>query len=164
MASKVKQAEFDNLHDTLLAVEKSIDAQLDEAIAQNPEKPWDGQANLKSFLKSVERTAIKNAAEELDMSESAVRDRWHILTLPSPVYYALESGEITMSKAKLLTAINWDFESEKESAIAEEIVKEIKRGGSVDSIKAMVTKAGTQVWNSSDITVHNMAKQHGIAA
>ena len=164
MASKVKQAEFDSLHDTLLTVEKSIDAQLDEAITQNAEKPWDGQANLKSFLKSVERTAIRSAAEKLDMSESAVRDRWHILTLPSPVYFALESGEITMSKAKLLTTINWDFDNPKEAEIAETIVSEIKRGGSVDSIKAMVTKAGTQIWNSSDITVHNMAKQHGIAA
>ena len=162
MASKVKQAEFDTLHDTLLTVEKSIDTQLDEAIAQNPDKPWDGQANIKIFLKSVERTAIKDAAEKLDMSESSVRDRWHILTLPSPAYFALESGEITMSKAKLLTAINWDFNNTKEAEIAEGIVKEIKRGGTVESIKAMVTKAGTQIWNSSDVTVHNMAKQHGM--
>jgi hypothetical protein len=105
---------------------------------------------------------LKDIAELQGLGSTTVRDRWKILTLPSPVFCAIELGEISFSKAKPLTSIAFDFESDKDCEICSEIVDKIKDGGKVADIKEAVSEASSKVWNEATIIMQRIAEQHGI--
>jgi len=155
---------FRKLQDTLSVVTKEIDNCFERA-KSNGEKGkriWDKYSNFKSFLDAIESDAIKAVSKDLGLSESTIKERWRILTLPSPVYDALEEGSITMSKAKPITATAWDFEDEKDIEIIGKIVDSIKEGFTVEQIKEMVKKESVNVWHSKDIVMERLAKQNHI--
>lgn len=165
MASAVKQTTFEEYRLTLATVLNKIDEAL--TIIKNRQKNlpvWKGFDSFKDFLKDLEKTALKNAAKELEIGSTTVRDRWRVLTLPFPVYAAIEDGDITFSKAKLLTAINFDFDNDNDAEVAYSIVKEVKGGMKVPDIKKLVEEKSPEVWNPSDIVMQRIAEQHGITA
>lgn len=163
MASVVKKTTFDEYYQTLYTMTKHIELQFDEV--KNRQKKllvWKGHDSFKDFLKDIERKAIKATMEELSLSESAIRDRWYVLTLPSCIYFSLEDGSLSFSKAKFLTAINLDAFSDSDCKLAEELVDEIKKGISNDEIKELVKKNINKVWNQLDIVMIRLAEQSGI--
>lgn len=163
MAQGIKKISFEEIADTMVTMENKIDSFLTEAKKENKgKKVWYGFPNFKTFLKNIERRAVKETAKKYNLGETTIRERWKILTLPTPVFTALEAGIISLSKARLMTAINFDFENDNDIKIAEKIVEEIKKGISVDEIKTLVTKESSKIWNESDITMFNIAKQNGI--
>jgi len=163
MATIIKKAEFGELVDTLISVCHSIDELLLKAKEQNKGKSiWNGHKSFKLFLKHIEAEAVKKSAKELGLGETTVRDRFRVLTLPTPVFLAMEAGEITFSKAKHLTAINFDFEDDNDIKIAQEIVDEIKKGISEKEIKEIVKGRSKDVWHQGDIVVHRLAEQNKI--
>ena len=164
MASPIKKATFDDLFTTLQAVANNIDRLLQEAKELNKDKAWSGYPNFKSFLKDVEVKAIKGSAKELNLGDTTVRDRWKVLTLPTPVFDAIESGQFSFSKVKPLVAINFDFENDKDIEVAEEILNELRKGLTAKEIKEVVKEKATQIWNGNDIVVKRLAEQNGIAA
>jgi len=163
MASTIKKTTFDEYRLTLSTMLKHIDKQL--VLIKSRQKNlsvYKDYDSYKDFLKDMEKIAIKKAMEELSLGETTVKDRWHVLTLPPAVFFALEQGEISFSKAKLLTTIHFDFNSESDNKIAEEIIQEIKKDLSNDEIKAVVKNRAKDVWNPSDIRMIKIAEQHGI--
>ena len=163
MASVINKAEFAELVDTLISVNNSIDTLLLKAKDDNKGKPiWTGHKNFKMFLKHIESEAVKKSSKELELSETATRDRFRVLSLPYPVYSALEENELTFSKAKHLTAINFDFEDPNDVNIAQEIVDQIKTGISEKDIKELVKNRSKEVWHQGDVVVHRLAEQNKI--
>ena len=127
-------------------------------------KIYEGFDNYKEFLHHVETTAIREAAKELNLGETTVRDRWKIMSLPLPVYDAIETDTISFSKLKPLTTINFDMENEKDVELAQKIVDEIQKDITLDEIKALVKKESVNIWNSSTVLMEMFAKQNGISA
>jgi len=164
MASLIKKAEFGELVDTLISVCHSIDDLIKKAREEKKgNRIWYGHKNFKVFLKHIESEAIKKSAKELDMGETTVRDRFRVLTLPYPVFEAVEDDSISFSKAKYLTSINFDFDSDSDARIAQEIVDEIKKGISEKDIKEVVKKRSKEIWNSGDVVMHRLAEQNKIS-
>jgi hypothetical protein len=165
MASAVKKTTFEEYHLTLATILNNIDEAL--TVIKNRQKNlpvWKGFDSFKDFLKDVEKAALKKSAQDLEIGTTTVRDRWRVLTLPFPVYAAIEDGDITFSKAKLLTAINFDFDNDSDAQVASDIVQEIKGGLKVPEIKKLVEEKSPEVWNPSDIIMQRIAGQHGITA
>ena len=163
MTSAVKHTSFDEYQNTLSVILKEIDDSLMQIKNRQKNFPvWKDYKNYQDFIREVERTALKRAAKELGIGDTTIRDRWHVLTLPTPVYNALESGDISFSKAKFMTAIHFDFENDNDVAVAEEIVVEIKGGLNNPQIKDLVEKKSAQVWNKKDIVVQRLVEQHGM--
>lgn len=163
MASIIKKVEFSELVDTLISVGNSIDELLRQSKVNNKGQViWNGYKSFKLFLKHIESEAVKKSAKELGLGETTVRDRFRVLTLPCPAYLAMESGDITFSKAKHLTAINFDFEDANDIKIAQEIVDEIKNGISEKEIKELVKARSKEVWHQADIVVYRFAEQNNI--
>jgi hypothetical protein len=163
MSSAVKKTTFDEYRTTLSTMLKHIDKQLE--IIKNRQKNlsvYKDYDNYKEFLRDIERTAVKKTVEELTLGETTVKDRWHVLTLPPAVFFALEQNEISFSKAKLLTTIHFDFNSESDNKVAEQIVNEIKKDLSNDEVKTIVKNRTKDIWNPSDIRMIKIAEQHGI--
>lgn len=164
MAAIIKKAEFSELVDTLISICHSIDELLFKAKeGKKGEKIWQGHKNYKLFLKHIESEAVKKSAKELGLGETTVRDRFRVLSLPYPVYLAMEQNEITFSKAKHLTNINFDFDDLDDVKIAQEIVEEIKKGTSEKEIKELVKNRSKEVWHQGDVVVHRLAEQNGIS-
>jgi hypothetical protein len=160
---KIEKATFEELYNTLLTMEKHVDSLLEKSKSKmKGKKIWEDFGNYKEYLMHIETEAVKLASVELGLSDSAVRDRWHILTMPHPVYYAIETDSISMSKAKYLTAISWDFDDPKDVEICEKIVNEIKNDISSDEIKEMVKKEVNNVWHPKHIVLQRLAAQNGI--
>jgi len=163
MPSKIKKATFAELHNTLSVMEKHVDELLKNSKSKmKGKKIWEEFGNYKEFLMHIETEAIKLASKELGLSDSAVRDRWHILTMPHPVYFAIETDSISMSKAKYLTAISWDFDDTKDAEICDKIVNEIKKEISSDEIKELVKKETNNVWHPKHVVLQRLAAQNGI--
>lgn len=164
MATTIKKAEFGELVDTLISVCHSVDELLLKARQeQKGYMIWNGHKSYKLFLKHIESEAIKKSALELGLGETTVRDRFRVLTLPTPVFLAMESGDITFSKAKNLTAINFDFDDINDVKVAQEIVDEIKKGIAEKDIKEIVKNRSKDVWHQGDIVVHRLAEQNKIS-
>ena len=160
----IKKASFDELYNTMNTVCKKIDEQFTKFKIQNKgKKIYDGFANYKEFLHHIETNAIKDTAKELGLGETTVRDRWRIMTLPLPVYNALEYDEVSYSKLKPLTTIVFDIENTKDIELAQKLVDEIKKDIKLDDIKAMVKKEAVNIWNSKDVLMEMFAKQHGVS-
>lgn len=164
MPSAVKKTDFSEYQQTLSVITNFIDKELQTIKGRQKNLPvWHGHKSFKYFLKDLEKKALKNASEEMGLAATTVRDRWSILTLPFPVYAAIEDGDISLSKAKPLTKMNFDFESENDASIAMEIVERIKNEKlSINDIKAMVEEKSSQVWNESTIVVQRVAEQNGV--
>lgn len=163
MVSAIKKTTFDEYYQTLHVMTKHIELQFNEV--KNRQKKllvWKGYDSFKDFLREVEKKAIKTTMEELNLSETAIKDRWQVLTLPSCVYFSLEDGSLSFSKAKILTAINLDAFSDSDCQLAEELVDKIKKGISNDEIKELVKKNINKVWNQLDIIMIRLAEQSGI--
>ena len=124
----IHKTTFDELYNTMNTVCKKVDIQFAITRLKNKgNKIYDGFDNYKEFLHHVETTAIREAAKELNLGETTVRDRWKIMSLPLPVYDAIETDTISFSKLKPLTTINFDMENEKDVELAQKIVDEIQR-------------------------------------
>ena len=165
MTSAVKKTTFEEYRETLTIVLKHID----EAFVhiKNRQKNlsvWKGCENYNSFLRDVEKSALKSTVKELGLGSTTVRDRWRVLTLPASVYCAIEDGEITFSKAKLMTAINFNFNNDADIKVASEIVDEVKSGLTNPKIKEMVSARSSDVWNHSTVVMAQIAEQHDITA
>jgi len=164
MASAVKKTTFEDYQQTLSTVLDNIDKHLIHV--KNRQKNlsvWKGFDSFKDFLKDVEKKALRQTVKDLELATSTVRDRWKVLTLPTPVYSAIEDGRISFSKAKPLTAIDFDFENDNDIAVAEEIVKEIEEKKiAIKDIKDLVAEYSPKVWNPSDIIIQRIAEQYGI--
>ena len=163
MASTVKKAPFEELYETFTTVLSSIDTKLDDTKKSKKGKSiWSGHSNYNTFLKQIERQAIKDAAKTLNVSDGTVRERWKVLTLPIPVFSAIEEGEISYSKAKPLTSINFDTESDEDQIVVNELLDAIKEGISVKELKEKVKEESTKIWNHSSITMQNIASHHNL--
>ena len=163
MSGAVKKTTFEDLQDTLSIILSRIDELLKESKGHANGKPiWHKQKSFKAYLKKIEKDALKDATELLGLGATTVRDRWKILTLPHPVYSAIESGEISFSKAKPLTSIVFDFESDSDSEVCFELVEYIKQGAKLAEIKEAVSDFSSKVWNESSIIMQRIAEQNGI--
>ena len=165
MTSAVKKTTFEEYRQTLELILKHIDKAC--TLIKNRQKNlsvWKGFDSFNDFLRDMEKDALSSAADELQIARTTIRDRWHILTLPAPVYCAIESGEISFSKAKPLASIHFDFENDDDIYVSHEIVKEIKNGLTIKEIKELVEKKSSEVWNKSTIVMERIAKQNGITA
>jgi len=163
MASKIKKATFEELQETLSVMGRHVDETFETyKTKMKGKKIWDGFGSYKEFLLHVESESVKLASSELGLSDTAVRDRWHILTMPFPVYSSIEDDSITMSKAKYMTAISWDFDDTQDIAECDKIVTEIKRGISSEEIKSLVKESMKVVWHPKHVMLERLAAQHGI--
>jgi len=165
MTSAIKKTTFKEYQETLTTILKYIDEAL--VRVKNRQKNlsiWKGYGNYNDFLKTIEKGALKETTKEMGLGATTVRDRWRILTLPSPVYCAIEDNEITFSKSKYLTSINFDFENDGDIKVASEIVEEIKTGLTNPKIKDLVASRSAEIWNQSTIIMSRIAEQHGITA
>jgi len=163
MASTIKKITFDEYYKTFSVILNKVDQEF--KLIKDRQKNllvWKGFDNYKEFLKSIEKRVLKEASVQLDITFATTRDRWRVFTLPTPVYSAMEAGDITFSKAKLLTQINFDFENDDNIQIAEEIVQMIKSGMTNGLIKELVETKSAAAWNISEIVMSNLAKQHDI--
>jgi len=165
MSLAVKETMFEEYQQTLIAVSKHIDDACTHI--KNRQKNlsvWKGFESYSDFLKNIEKSALKMAADELQMTIATIKNRWQILTLPAPVYCAIEAGEISFSKVKPLTVINFDFENDNDIEVASEIVEEIKKGLTLKEIKKVVEAKQSKVWNKSTIVMERLLEQNGITA
>lgn len=163
MPSPVKKTTFEEYRQTLATILSYVDKEL--TVIKNRQKnllSWKGFDSFKDFLKHIEKFALQHASEDLKISDTTIRDRWHVMCLPLPVYSAMESEEITFSKAKFLTAINFDFENDSDIQVSDSLVEMIKSGLTNPQIKQMVQDHMSKVWNPSDIVMKRIAEQHGI--
>jgi len=164
MAQQIKKATFDELYETYDIMCKNIDALL--LTAKRNLKPcikiWHGHPNFKDFLLHIETEAIKKTAVETNLSDTAVRDRWKIMSMPQPVYEALEAGEVTLSKLKPMSSINFDFNNEKDIESAKRLVDAIKQNMPPDELKELIKKEAISCWNPKDIVMIRLAEQNNI--
>lgn len=160
---KPNQIPFDEYYQVLKMMLDKIDKCL--VIIKNRQKNlsvYHGFNSYKEFLKSIEDSAIKSVAKELNLTPSTIKDRWKSLTLPLPVYDALETGKITYSKAKLLTKINFDFENNNDVQISQEIIDYILSGAKISDINIFIEEKSKNIWNESSIIMKRFAEQHSI--
>jgi len=167
MASTIKKTTFEDLHETFATILKNIDAFLLEAKDDQEigQAVWSGKAkNFKTFLQGIEREAIKKSAEELDMSDSTVRERWKTLSLPLPFYDALEAEEVSYSRFKPLGILNFDINSEADNKCAEKILTRIKEDIPIKKIRGIAEEEmlNAKIWNQNHIVMKRLAEQHGI--
>lgn len=165
MALAVNKTMFEEYQQILAAVSKHIDDACTHI--KNRQKNlsvWKGFKSYSDFLKDIEKNAFKQAAGDLKMTIATIRNRWQVLTLPAPVYCAIEAGEISFSKVKPLTAIHFDFENENDIEVAAEIVEEIKKGLTAKEIKEVVEAKQSKVWNKSTVVMERLLEQNGITA
>jgi len=163
MTSAVKQTTFEEYYETMVVMLAYLDKELTHI--KNRQKNlsvWKGYKNYLEFLKTIERDALKHTIKELGLAKTTIRDRWMVMTLPAPVYCSIESGDITFSKAKIMTSINFDFENDSDIKVADEIVEQIKSGISNPEIKELVKTRSPDVWNPSTIVIQKIAEQHGL--
>ena len=121
--------------------------------------------NLKTILLNLEKEAIKNVSIEQKLTENTIKERWKILTLPSPIVNKIENGEISYTKFKPLANYNFDFESDKDIEASKNIINFIENNNpNTKDLKSFIqlelNKNG--IWNESDIIMRRIAKQHGI--
>jgi len=139
--------------DVLLAMTKKIDAIFDERkvmLKEGKIKTLDeGFRSRKEFLMKCEADAIEAVATDLAMVPHLVKDRWKVMTLPMPIYGAMEDGDIPFSKAKLAVPLNLDPEDTKSIESAERIAKKMLETDDAEEIKAVVSDETKAVWNSS---------------
>lgn len=160
----IKKTSFEDLYNAMSTVCKKIDEQFTEFKKNNKgKKIYYGFLSYKEFLRNIELAAIKETAIELDLGETTVRDRWRIMSLPLPVYSALENNEAPFSRFKPLTNITFDIENDKDTELAQKMVDEIKKDISLDDIKALVKKEAVNIWNSKDILMEMFARQNGVS-
>lgn len=166
MANPIKKVEFSELYNTMTKVCAIIDGLFMQTKTgkKKGKKIYDGFSSYKEFLHHIETEAIKVSAKELDLGETTVRDRWKIMTLPLPVLDALEANEVSFSKLKPLTTINFDIENPKDVDLAQRLIDEIKKDISMDEIKALVKKESVNIWNSQTVLMEMFAKQNGITS
>ena len=165
MSLAVNKTIFEEYRQTLVVVSKHIDDACTHI--KNRQKNlsvWKGFKSYGDFLKNIEKNALKMASDDLQMALVTIKNRWRVLTLPAPVYCAIEAGEISFSKVKPLTAINFDFENDNDIKVAAEIVEEIKKGLTIGEIKKVVEEKQSKVWNKSTIVMERLLEQNGITA
>ena len=164
MASTIKKATFDDLYHTFATILDHID----KALAKEGKKKLKGDytppSNIKTFLQGVERNAIKKTAKELDMGVSTARERWKTLSLPLPFYAALESNEISYSKAKAVSGLNFDPEDDRDVDVASHILEKVK-DLPVKEVKAVAEEMYTdaKLWSPSDVVMRRLAEQYEIS-
>lgn len=164
MASAIKKTTFDDLYNTFHSVCQKIDEAFAKAKENKGKKIYEGHDNYKDFLRHVELQAIKDTAKEQKLTPDAVRERWKVLTLPFPVYDALERDLISFSKAKLFMHLTLDPDSEKDQATAQNLINAVEKNISVDTIKEMVKKESETIWNETTVVMNMYAGQHGVNA
>jgi len=157
----IKKTIFDELHTTFNTVLTYVDNTLIEA-KKNGGKVWEGKKNFKTFLQDIEKTAIKKTAEELKLTVSTVNERWKVLTLPYPFYFAVENGAMSYSKLKPMINFNFDFNGDKDNECAKRILSRIINDNKPLKDVAQEEMLVDGIWNESDITMRRIAEQHGI--
>lgn len=156
---------FEELSNTLISVTTKIDAQFAKAKnGEKGERVSKGYDNFKTFLEDIETKAIKETAEETGLTVSVVRERWRVMTLPDPIYSALEKGEIMFSKAKILASTNLDFNDPKDIEIAQKVVDAIKNNVSTDDLKELIKTETKAIWHAKTIVMERLAEQNHISA
>ena len=85
------------------------------------------------------------------------------MTLPIPLYDALESGDITFSKAKLATVLSFSPEDDDSIEVAENIVEAMKSNRLVADVKAAIQEEGKKIWNPSTAVLESYLHQHQCA-
>jgi len=163
MGDKISKITFDEYQNTLSTITKYIESEIQ--IIKNRQKNLPvikGFKNFKDFIKTIERRALKSTAEELNLGSTTVRDRWRVLTLPTPVYSAIERGEVSFSKAKLMTPIRFDFNNSQDIDVAEEMIEEIKGGLNNNEIKELVKQNSSRVWNHTSVATERIIEQLGV--
>jgi len=165
MAVTKTKTSFSDCQEVLSIVLRYIDEEIQHIKNRQKNLPvWRGYDNYKAFLTEVEKKSLKSAANELGITLKSVKDMWHVMTLPTPVYSAIENDEISFSKAKYLTAINFDFNNESDAKVAGEIVEEIKSGLAIPEIKDIIEKMSVDVWNQSTVVMSSIMSQQGVSA
>ena len=163
MSSPVKKTTWDEYYTTFATVLKHIDkAVLTIKNRQKNLSVYYGFENYKTFLYDIENKAIEQTSKEMKLSDTAIRDRYKVLTMPLPVYTAIEAGEITFTQARFMTAINFCFDNVNDVSVAQEIVDEIKKDIPSDKIKDLVKSKSSKVWNATDIVMQRIMAQHGL--
>ena len=164
MANTTKLS-FSEIYPVLDEMCKYIDHRLWKAKRGKKEhKVYEGYGSFKEFLIDIESDAIKFVAEKLKLTSTTVKERWKILTMPMPVYSALESEELNISKLKSLALTNWDFEDPQDVAITQEIVDAIKKDISASELRTLIKEKCKDMWRSSTVVMEHLAQQNGINA
>jgi len=155
--NKSNKIDFSELYATFNDVLCAIDCLLD-GHSDYIEKEI---ACFNSFLDEVENTAIKMVAENKNLKESLVRLRWKILSLPVPIWDAIEKGSLSFTKAKAFISLNLDCMSEKDEQLTEEILNKIS-DMSCSEIKNLIQTESYRVKNAYNATMARIASQHNI--
>jgi hypothetical protein len=161
---KAKNREkFKALLDVLGAMTKKIDAIFDERKKMVRDLKIktleEGFKSRKEFLSKCEADAIVAVSKELGMAPSLVRDRWKVMTLPMPIYGAMEDGDIPFAKAKLATPLSLDPDDAKSIESAERIAKKMIETDDVEEIKKTVADEAKAVWNPSTAVMGMLMEQ-----
>lgn len=163
MASIIKKLSFDELYPTLEEMCKYIDERFQNAKkGKKGQKIYDGFDNYKEFLIKIESDASKHVAELFGLTSSTIKERWKVLTMPFPVYNALENNELTLSKLKPLMLINWDFDDDKDVEITKKIVVALKKNISPAQLRDLIKEECKDLWHSSTAVMERLAAQNGI--
>jgi hypothetical protein len=163
-----KKVDFDSIYIAFAEVIKNIDIEIDrikkEVPVEHHKQPWSFyNKTQKEFCLDIEEKAIKIVSELLKMTEKAVKEKWLVCSLPTPVYSALEENKIPYSKAKLLVKFHFDPWNDKDIAIVDNIVNKIIEGVSDDEIKKLLEESQKTVWNPSHTTIQRLIEQSMIS-
>lgn len=148
--NKEKFKELTVAFETVIAeVDKIFDGRKKEMIDGKIKTMEQGFKSRKEFLMKVEADAIATASKMLGSTLAITRDRWRVMTLPMPIFIALEEGEITFPKAKLATALSFDPENTASIDAAARIVQKMIDTDDIEEIKKAVAEEARTIWNPS---------------
>ena len=165
MSGITKNVSFEELYPVLDEMCKNIDERFEEAKrGKKGQKIHEGYGSFKEFLIGIESDAIKSVASQLGITVATVKERWKTLTMPQPVYEALESGELTFSQLKPLALTSWDADDPQDIAIVQEIVDAIKKDTSPANLRSLIKDKCKDMWRSSTLVMEKIATQHKINA
>jgi len=165
----IKKASFNELYETFTCVLSKIDELFINYKCVMEEKNnkciWnDTEYNsFDEFIRGVERESIKYTSEKTGLSDTAVRERWKIMTCPLPVWDAIEHGELSLTKAKSLISISLDPFSKHDEEWVGKIIEKIKDMGCKEIKELVKQESSTKIWNKSDIVMIRLAGQHRIS-
>ena len=119
-----------------------------------------GDCILKDFLLATETKVAGEVAKEVGCSAAVAKNRWRVMTLPSPIYDLLEAGEIAFSKAQLASVICFNPETEGHILAAQEIADFMMTEAKNSEIKDFVNEIRQKIWAPSYATLQFIMDQH----
>ena len=136
-------------HTVMSEIDKIFETRKKEVLEGKIKTMDHGFKCRKEFLTKVEADAIASAAKSLNSSLGLVRDRWRVITLPMPIFVAMEEGEIAFPKAKLATTLNFSPDDTTSIEAATRIAQKMIGTDDVEEIKKAVAEEARVIWNPS---------------